>query len=208
VVDATGHKRNLSGEIPRYHSGSDTKRSQINESQGLRHAEAERPGSAGQSDQHSVELLGYGGISDIRQGKYFEIAVDGSLGEAQARAEAERMARECSRIQSSKTFAWRLKLEIRCHSLSRLNCDHDAYHVISKHVASRWISSGIARPTSAVTTQSSPGGFLMAIICGPRAGAVFAGDEFGERIRGPGQAGAGICNAFKFCVKPDCCRAH
>src|SRR5712692_9731962 len=48
----------------------------------------------GKAIKHSVELLGYGGISDIRQGKYFEIAVDGSLGEDQARAEAERMARE------------------------------------------------------------------------------------------------------------------
>jgi len=48
----------------------------------------------GKAIKHSVELLGYAGISDIRQGKYFEIAVDASLGEAQARAEAERMARE------------------------------------------------------------------------------------------------------------------
>ena len=48
----------------------------------------------GKAIKHSVELLGYDGISDIRQGKYFEIAVDGSRGEAQARAEAERMARE------------------------------------------------------------------------------------------------------------------
>jgi phosphoribosylformylglycinamidine synthase subunit PurS len=48
----------------------------------------------GKAIKHSVELLGYDGINDIRQGKYFEIAVDGSLGEDQARAEAERMARE------------------------------------------------------------------------------------------------------------------
>ena len=48
----------------------------------------------GKAIRHSVELLGYSGISDIRQGKYFEIAVDGSLDEAQARTEAERMARE------------------------------------------------------------------------------------------------------------------
>ena len=32
----------------------------------------------GKAIKHSIELLGYGGISDIRQGKYFEIAVDGS----------------------------------------------------------------------------------------------------------------------------------
>ena len=48
----------------------------------------------GKAIKHSVELLGYQGISDIRQGKYFEIAVDGSLTTEAARAEAERMARE------------------------------------------------------------------------------------------------------------------
>ena len=34
------------------------------------------------------------GISDIRQGKYFEIAIDGALSEQQARDEAMRMARD------------------------------------------------------------------------------------------------------------------
>ena len=48
----------------------------------------------GKAIRHSVELLGYQGISDIRQGKYFEIAVDGSITSEAARAEAERMARE------------------------------------------------------------------------------------------------------------------
>ncbi len=48
----------------------------------------------GKAIQHSVELLGYGGISDVRQGKYFEIALDGSLEEAEARETATRMARE------------------------------------------------------------------------------------------------------------------
>ena len=48
----------------------------------------------GKAIKHSVELLGYQGVSDIRQGKYFEIAVDGLQDEAQARAAVERMARE------------------------------------------------------------------------------------------------------------------
>ena len=48
----------------------------------------------GKAIKHSVELLGYSGINDIRQGKYFEIAIDGSLSEAQAREEATKMARE------------------------------------------------------------------------------------------------------------------
>jgi phosphoribosylformylglycinamidine synthase PurS subunit len=48
----------------------------------------------GKAIQHSVELLGYGGIADVRQGKYFEIALDSSLDEAGARETAERMARD------------------------------------------------------------------------------------------------------------------
>ena len=48
----------------------------------------------GKAIQHSVELLGFGGIADVRQGKYFEIALDGSLAEGDAREAAYRMARE------------------------------------------------------------------------------------------------------------------
>lgn len=48
----------------------------------------------GKAIQHSVELLGFDGIADVRQGKYFEIALDGTLAETEAREAATRMARE------------------------------------------------------------------------------------------------------------------
>jgi phosphoribosylformylglycinamidine synthase len=48
----------------------------------------------GKAIQHSVELLGFDGIADVRQGKYFEIALDSSLPETEAREAANRMARE------------------------------------------------------------------------------------------------------------------
>jgi phosphoribosylformylglycinamidine synthase PurS subunit len=48
----------------------------------------------GKAIQHSVELLGFSGIADVRQGKYFEIALDSAVGEAQARESVARMARE------------------------------------------------------------------------------------------------------------------
>jgi phosphoribosylformylglycinamidine synthase subunit PurS len=48
----------------------------------------------GKAIQHSVELLGFDGIADVRQGKYFEIALDGSLDSAAAREAATKMARE------------------------------------------------------------------------------------------------------------------
>jgi phosphoribosylformylglycinamidine synthase PurS subunit len=48
----------------------------------------------GKAIQHSVEQLGFGGIEDIRQGKYFEIALDESVSDDDARTTAERMARD------------------------------------------------------------------------------------------------------------------
>ena len=48
----------------------------------------------GKAIKHSVELLGFNGISDIRQGKYFEIAIDSSLNVEQAHAEAVRVAHD------------------------------------------------------------------------------------------------------------------
>jgi len=47
----------------------------------------------GKAIQHSVELLGFNGIADVRQGKYFEISL-GDANEQQARESVTRMARE------------------------------------------------------------------------------------------------------------------
>jgi phosphoribosylformylglycinamidine synthase subunit PurS len=44
--------------------------------------------------QHSVELLGFENINDVRQGKYFEIVMDPGMSEADARVSAEKIAGE------------------------------------------------------------------------------------------------------------------
>ena len=46
----------------------------------------------GKAIHHSVELLGHTNIGDIRQGKYFEIALNGSMDEASAKASVEKIA--------------------------------------------------------------------------------------------------------------------
>ena len=46
----------------------------------------------GKAIHHSVEQLGYQQIADIRQGKYFEIALDDSVNETEAREAAEKIA--------------------------------------------------------------------------------------------------------------------
>ena len=48
----------------------------------------------GKAIKHSVKLLGYDGVSDIRQGKYFEIAIEGQPTAEQAREETTRMAHD------------------------------------------------------------------------------------------------------------------
>jgi len=48
----------------------------------------------GKAIQHSVELLGFSGIEDVRQGKYFEISLPSSTDQDQAREEVARMARD------------------------------------------------------------------------------------------------------------------
>lgn len=48
----------------------------------------------GKAIHHSVELLGYKGVADIRQGKYFEVSLDGSVSEAEAKESAEKIAHD------------------------------------------------------------------------------------------------------------------
>jgi len=48
----------------------------------------------GKAIKHSVQLLGFDSVSDIRQGKYFEIAMNGSVTAETARDEAMRLAHD------------------------------------------------------------------------------------------------------------------
>lgn len=48
----------------------------------------------GKAIHHSVELLGFEQIADIRQGKYFEIALDSALTETEAKETAEKIAKD------------------------------------------------------------------------------------------------------------------
>ncbi|MGI8639066.1 MAG: phosphoribosylformylglycinamidine synthase subunit PurS [Pyrinomonadaceae bacterium] len=48
----------------------------------------------GKAIHHSVELLGFEQIEDVRQGKYFEIAFNSDLSEAEAKQAAEKIAKD------------------------------------------------------------------------------------------------------------------
>jgi len=48
----------------------------------------------GKAIHHSIETLGYSNISDVRQGKYFEIALDGNVSETDAKSDVEKIAKD------------------------------------------------------------------------------------------------------------------
>ena len=47
----------------------------------------------GKAIHHSVESLGFGQITDVRQGKYFEVSLDAALSESEAKETAEKIAK-------------------------------------------------------------------------------------------------------------------
>ena len=48
----------------------------------------------GKTIRGALKKMGYRGVDDVRQGKYFEITLDGGLDRSAAEAEVARMARE------------------------------------------------------------------------------------------------------------------
>ena len=48
----------------------------------------------GKTIQGALQKMGYKGLESVRQGKYFEIQLDGDLSPEQAKSEVERIARE------------------------------------------------------------------------------------------------------------------
>jgi phosphoribosylformylglycinamidine synthase len=48
----------------------------------------------GKTIQGALKKMGFQGLENVRQGKYFELTLDGGLSRDQAEAEVERIARE------------------------------------------------------------------------------------------------------------------
>jgi phosphoribosylformylglycinamidine synthase subunit PurS len=48
----------------------------------------------GKTIQGALRKMGYKGLEDVRQGKYFELTLDGGLSRPEAEAEVERIARD------------------------------------------------------------------------------------------------------------------
>ena len=48
----------------------------------------------GKTIQGALKKMGYKGLGDVRQGKYFELTLDAGLSRSEAQTEIERIARE------------------------------------------------------------------------------------------------------------------
>ena len=63
----------------------------------------------GKTIHGALKKMGYKGVGDVRQGKFFEITLDGSLDKNAARTEIERVAKEVLTNPVIEEFTYRLE---------------------------------------------------------------------------------------------------
>lgn len=63
----------------------------------------------GQTIYGALKKMQYKGIGEVRQGKYFEITLDGSMDASAARSEIERIARDVLTNPVIEEFSYRLE---------------------------------------------------------------------------------------------------
>jgi phosphoribosylformylglycinamidine synthase len=57
----------------------------------------------------ALKKMGYQGVADVRQGKFFELTLDASLDKAAAKAEVERIAKDILTNSVIEEFSCRLE---------------------------------------------------------------------------------------------------
>jgi phosphoribosylformylglycinamidine synthase PurS subunit len=63
----------------------------------------------GQTIQNALRKIGYGNVSDVRQGKYFTLTLADGLASPAAQAEVERIAREVLTNPVIEEFTYRIE---------------------------------------------------------------------------------------------------
>ena len=63
----------------------------------------------GKTIQGALMKMGYKGVGAVRQGKFFELMIDGGLDKAAATAEVERIAKEVLTNPVIEEFSYRLE---------------------------------------------------------------------------------------------------
>ena len=57
----------------------------------------------------TLKKMGYKGVDAVRQGKFFELALDGGLDQAAAKAEVERIAKDVLTNPVIEEFSYRIE---------------------------------------------------------------------------------------------------
>ncbi len=63
----------------------------------------------GKTIYNALNKMGYKGLGDVRQGKYFEIALDNGLSNDAAQAEVEKIAREVLTNPVIEEFSYKIE---------------------------------------------------------------------------------------------------
>ena len=63
----------------------------------------------GQTIHHALSGLGYAEITEVRQGKFFELALDSGLDKTAAKAEVERIAKDVLTNPVIEEFSYRIE---------------------------------------------------------------------------------------------------
>jgi phosphoribosylformylglycinamidine synthase len=63
----------------------------------------------GKTIHGALRKMGHKAVEDVRQGKYFELTLDGGLDKAAAQAEVERIAREVLTNPVIEEFSYRIE---------------------------------------------------------------------------------------------------
>jgi phosphoribosylformylglycinamidine synthase len=63
----------------------------------------------GKTIQGALKKMGYEGVGSVRQGKFFELVVNGGLGKEAVKSEVEKIAREILTNPVIEEFSYRLE---------------------------------------------------------------------------------------------------
>lgn len=63
----------------------------------------------GKAIHHAIQSLGHHAVTDVRQGKFFEMEIDGIADESTARQEVERIARDVLTNPVIEEFSYEIK---------------------------------------------------------------------------------------------------
>jgi phosphoribosylformylglycinamidine synthase subunit PurS len=77
----------------------------------------------GKTIQGALQKMGYKGLADVRQGKFFELTLDGGLDRSQAEAEVERIARDV--LTNPVIEEFRYHLEDKCFARQFRRAPHN-----------------------------------------------------------------------------------